>query len=96
MKIYLDDTRKAPKGFKLVKSYKECIRLLKTKQVEEISLDHDLGGSKTGNDIILWIEEQCFLSDDYNPPKISIHSANPVGVLKMKAGIENIIKIKGD
>jgi hypothetical protein len=42
MKVYLDDTRKAPFGWELVKTADEAVEKLKTGKVEAIALDHDL------------------------------------------------------
>ena len=43
MKVFLDDERKAPEGWVRVRWPEEAIELLQNGQVEEISLDHDLG-----------------------------------------------------
>lgn len=92
MKIFLDDERQAPPGWLRVFSPKEVINFLKTNQVEEISLDHDLGddqGIGTGYDVILWIEGQVVLYG-FKPPIIHVHSANYSARDKMLAGIESI------
>jgi hypothetical protein len=96
MKIYLDDEREAPAGWVRTYSVKETIKLLESFQVEEISLDHDLGDDQnlgTGYDCILWIEERTFNDPKYNPPTMSIHSANPAGRENMARGIMSINKI---
>ncbi len=69
----------------------EAIALLATGDVEEISLDHDLGDDArgTGYDVILWIEEGVALRG-FKPPKIGVHSANSSARLKMLAGIAAI------
>jgi len=96
MKIYLDDMRECPEGFILAKTALEAIELLKNNQVEEISLDHDLGDDKnlgTGYDVVKWIEEQVAVNN-YIPPKIiKVHSANISARTKMELGIQNIFKI---
>ena len=91
MKVYLDDIRKPPAGWKLVKWPDEAIKLLKTGKVEEISLDHDLGDDErgTGYDVVLWIEEQV-VRNKFNPPKIKVHSANVSARKKMELGIKSI------
>jgi len=94
MKIYLDDERTPPSGWKLLKTPKEVIKYLKTGKVEELSLDHDLGDDKnigTGYDVLLWIEEQVYLHN-FKPPKIKVHSANVSARTKMEAAIKNINK----
>lgn len=99
MKIYLDDERPTPEGW--IRCYwpQEVISYLQTGNVEELSLDHDLGDSeaaarelrkeRTGYDVIEWIEEMVY-NNALRPPHIKIHSANPTGRLKMQAGIKCI------
>lgn len=82
VKIYLDDLRDIPKGCIGARTYDEMVtymRLFKD-NVEEISLDHDLGTDSEGNllkngyDFVkLFCEEGMFAS------KIYIHTDNPVG-----------------
>lgn len=91
MKIFLDDKRPAPDGWKRVNWPEEAIELLKTGKVTEISIDHDLGDDErgTGYDVILWIEE-AVATRGYRPPIIHVHSANPSARRKMEMGIESI------
>ncbi len=95
MKIFLDDEREAPEGWTRVRWPEEVIELLKTGDVEEISLDHDLGDDErgTGYDVILWIEEAVVVKG-FVPPKIKVHSANSSARIKMEAGVKSILKIK--
>ena len=63
MKVYLDDQRKAPKGWWQVKTAFGAISYLKSMQVTEISLDHDLGErSGTGYEVLCWIEKEVHLN----------------------------------
>ncbi len=91
MKVFLDDVREAPKGWKRVFWPQDAIALLMTGSVDEISLDHDLGNDKrgTGYDVITWME-QAVIERGLIPPKINIHSANPVARRHMEAGIRSI------
>lgn len=77
MKVFLDDERETPNGW--VRAYwpDEAISLLKTGNVKEISLDHDLGSDErgTGYDVILWIEEMV-VTFGFNPTIIHVYSAN--------------------
>lgn len=77
MKVFLDDLRIAPDGWVHVYWPDEAIALLKTGDVEEISLDHDLGDDArgTGYDVIIWIEEAVALRG-FQAPRIFVHSAN--------------------
>src|ERR1700761_4789354 len=91
MRVYLDDERVTPDGWIRVYWPEEAIALLETGQVEEISLDHDLGDDArgTGYDVVLWIEEAVALRS-FVPPKIAVHSANSPARAKMLAGIQAI------
>jgi len=102
MKIWLDDIRSAPEGWVHVRTAEEAIDLLgRTPDVEEISLDHDLGepldefGSGQGvvNTLERW---QAYGEDKFVPKKISIHSANPVGRKNMQAAIDSIERMRND
>ena len=96
MKIYLDDTRPVPNNsWTLTKTAQETIQYLISTNVEEISLDHDLGDDKengTGYDVLFWIEEQVYTTINYIPPKIiNIHTANVVARKKMEQSLKSII-----
>jgi hypothetical protein len=95
MKVFLDDERPPPDGWKLVRWPEEVIALLKTEKVTEISLDHDLGDDEhgTGYDVILWIEERVAMKN-FLPPKINVHSANSSARQKMEAGIKSIERLQ--
>ena len=73
--MYLDDERTEPDGWVRVKTPAQTIALLETGEVSHLSLDHDLGddeGIGTGYDVVLWMEEQVFLTERgnfYNAPK---------------------------
>jgi len=66
MKLWLDDRRPAPAGWTRAFSVAEAQALLKTGQVEEASLDHDLGACETcmgGSSLEEWLE-----AHDYDMP----------------------------
>ena len=94
MKLFLDDERIPPEGWIRVRWPEEAIEILKTGKVVELSLDHDLGDDEhgTGYDVILWIE-QAVATENFVPPKITVHSANPPAREKMEAGIRSIQRI---
>lgn len=94
MKLYLDDERPAPPGWRLVRWPHEVIGLLATGEVTDLSLDHDLGDDArgTGYDVITWLEEQV-ATGDFLPPAISVHSANTAARQRMEAGIASIHRL---
>ena len=95
MKLWVDDVRPAPEGYKLCKSVNEAKWAVEYVEenfkrtndpyykLELIDLDHDAGeyASQGGDYIKLldWLEETC-----RNYP-IRIHSMNPVGRGNMRA-----------
>lgn len=93
-KIYLDDERQTPIGWHGCRWPEEVIQLLKTGTITHLSLDHDLGDDVhgTGYDVILWIEKQV-ATNNFQPPEITVHSANISARTKMEAGIRSIQKL---
>jgi len=92
MKLWLDDIRPPWKhgyvGWEWVKTADEAIELLKTGNVTEASLDHDLSveatlgnpspHEKTGYTVVCWMEE-----NNVWPSRVNVHSLNPVGRRRM-------------
>ncbi len=94
IKVYLDDERATPEGWRRVYWPDEAILLLDSAEVTHISLDHDLGDDArgTGYDVILWIEEAVALRG-FRPPIITVHSANPTARQRMEAGAAKIRRL---
>ncbi len=92
MKVFLDDERTAPDGWVQVRWPDEAIELLKSGDVDELSLDHDLGDDDrgTGYTVLLWLEEQVLVHGMQPPKKIVVHSANTSARQKMEAAIKVI------
>jgi hypothetical protein len=95
--IYLDDLRPTPEGW--VRCYwpEEVIKLLKTKDVSRISLDHDLGeegyDARSGRDVLTWIMEQVVTDPNFIPPKIMIHTDNASAMESMKLTARRICEL---
>lgn len=81
-------------GWVLVRWPEEAIALLEKGEVTHISLDHDLGDDDrgTGYDVVLWIEEAVATSA-FNPPTITVHSANFSARQKMELGVKSIERL---
>jgi hypothetical protein len=56
------------------RNFKQAVSLLSLNNINEISLDHDLGKGKTGYDLAKWMT-----ANKKWPEKVHVHSANPVG-----------------
>lgn len=98
MKVYLDDAREAYQGWVRAYTPDEVIHLLKSGQVEQLSLDHDLGGDDeigTGYTVLQWIENEVALNGFVPPSVIKVHSANPSVHTKMHQAIESIMRLAG-
>ena len=97
MKIWLDDIREAPKGWTRCFGPDQVIEFIEGGEVEEISLDYDLGLvddrgiDRNGEDVLKWIEQQLVeRGDSFQLPVIKIHSANPVGRQRLQRALEAI------
>lgn len=90
-KLFLDDqiddpntpSRHAPYGFlKAASSYDAKMLVVIGGMPDYMDLDHDLGG---GDDAVIFLN---WLAEEYpnGPvPKYNVHSANPVGVARIKS-----------
>jgi hypothetical protein len=94
MKVWLDDEREPPEGWVGVRWPEDAIELLVEKQVDVISLDHDLGDDDrgTGYDVVEWIEE-AVVKRGFEPPEIRIHSANISARQRMEDAIRSIRRL---
>lgn len=78
MKLWVDDERPAPDETWLVATFsdeaKGFLRLARAAGtfIEEISLDHDLGGDDTGMKVLDWM-----IQENLWPKVLTIHTANP-------------------
>ncbi len=78
MKLFLDDIRREPEGYVLVRSFEDCIFELGTKVYDTVSLDYALGERFTGLDVLKWmVRNQKF------PQKLNIHSTHGWGRAEM-------------
>lgn len=79
-KIWVDDLRPPPdETWAVATNSTVAINMLISHKVlnipiDEMSLDHDLGGDDTSRKVVLYMIE-----NDIWPDEIHIHSANPVG-----------------
>jgi hypothetical protein len=97
MKLWLDDTRDPAEhgriGWVWVKTAAEAIELLKTGEVEQLQLDHDLTVEQTlgnddheptGYDVALFLEENPHLCPVNGT---GVHSMNPAGRARMEVAL---------
>lgn len=98
MKLWHDDVRAAPDGWARAVTNADAKEFLTTRDVEEISLDHDLGateeqiarlgyaaagqGEETGYDLVRWMIDTGTV-----PKYVTIHSWNPIGAERMSQAL---------
>lgn len=99
MKLWIDDVRPAPYGYRLARSVNEAKRDIEDYEImrrmsggkkyyiiEVIDIDHDAGDyAKDGGDYIKLLD---WLEETGRNYPIHIHSMNPVGVQNMRAIIK--------
>ncbi len=105
MKIYLDDERMPPDdSWLLLRHPSPVVRMLIMNEgkVTHLSLDHDLacfdgfrGAEITGYDVLCKIEQAVVEGTLQQVPKLTVHSANPVGRKRMLAAIAAIERMSG-
>jgi hypothetical protein len=98
VKVWLDDRREAPEGWVHVRTPEEAIELLRGGEVEEISLDHDLGldageRERTGYDVLLWLEAHVAAGRARPPAVMTVHSGNVGAVKRMEQAVESIRRL---
>lgn len=102
IKIWLDDERDAPEGWKRCLWPEQVVMLIVSAglsgkfKVTDISLDHDLGedNGRTGYDVIRYIQKQL-VTGQWNGkiPNLYCHSDNPVGRKHIELGIASILRL---
>src|SRR5689334_18820722 len=100
MRVWLDDRRTPPEpDWVWVRTPSEVIELLRSGEVEELSLDHDLSliegdREETGYDVLLWLEQQFGNGiAEFPLPKLKAHTSNPVAMRRMNLAIMSIERL---
>jgi hypothetical protein len=98
VRVWLDDERAAPEGWVHVRTPEEAIELLRGGDVQELSLDHDLGldagaRERTGYDVLLWLEAEVGARRARPPAAMTVHSGNVAAVKRMEQAIESIRRL---
>ncbi|MFB6890171.1 cyclic-phosphate processing receiver domain-containing protein [Kitasatospora sp. NPDC056327] len=78
----IDDLRPLPRATQIARTSREGIRLLEEHRerfIDELWLDHDLGGDDTVMPVVTLMEEAAFEGQPFRIGAVFVHSANPVG-----------------
>ncbi len=91
MKLYVDDQRPAPAGWIRATNLEEAVSHLRTGNVEELSVDYDLGDSSfgTGLDVLDWLAGAVHRGE-VKKPKLHAHSGSPLGRRRLELRIDDI------
>jgi hypothetical protein len=78
----IDDLRPLPRATRIARTSREGIELLQQHRdsiVDELWLDHDLGGDDSIMPVVTLLEEAAFNGRPFQIRTIYVHSANPSG-----------------
>ncbi|MCD0450550.1 hypothetical protein LO762_15320 [Actinocorallia sp. API 0066] len=78
----IDDLRSLPRTTRLARTSAGGIQLLKEHHnefIDELWLDHDLGGDDSIMPVVALLEEAAFNGHPFQVGTIFVHSANPIG-----------------
>jgi hypothetical protein len=85
----IDDLRALPRATQIARTSHEGILLLEQHrhhEIDELWLDHDLGGDDTIMPVVALLEEAAFDGRPFQIGMIFVHSANP-------SGAETIVRV---
>jgi hypothetical protein len=75
--LVVDDLRHFPFPARYARTSKRALALLaRTPTLDELWLDHDLGGSDTTIPVVDWLAERAFAQNPYPVGQIYVHTAN--------------------
>lgn len=98
MKVFVDDWREAPQGWKLVRTITEAIRLLETGEVKIISLDYDIQffglSAQFADDNYGTVARYiAVMPKDKLPNRVYLHTANEEGQKEMKGKLSPLVEV---
>ncbi|WP_435173469.1 cyclic-phosphate processing receiver domain-containing protein [Actinacidiphila sp. bgisy145] len=78
----IDDLRPLPRATRIARTSIEGIQLLQEHRdgfIDELWLDHDLGGDDSIMPVVTLMEEAAFSGRPFDIGTVFVHSANPIG-----------------
>lgn len=78
----IDDLRPLPRATRIARTSREGVDLLEEhrgRYVDELWLDHDLGGDDSILPVVTLLEEAAFEGRPFLIGTVYVHSANPIG-----------------
>ncbi len=82
--LVVDDRRVMPFAARYARTSARAIHMLgRSGHLQQLWLDHDLGGDDTGMAVADWMAEQAFLGHPLDVECIFVHSANGPGAQRL-------------
>ncbi|MFE6687440.1 cyclic-phosphate processing receiver domain-containing protein [Streptomyces sp. NPDC057743] len=78
----IDDLRPLPRATRIARTSRDGIQLLQEHRdgyIDELWLDHDLGGDDSIMPVVTLLEEAAFSGRPFPIGMVFVHSANPIG-----------------
>ena len=78
----IDDPRPLPRATRIARTSREGVQLLQEHRdsfIDELWLDHDLGGDDSIMPVVTLMEEAAFGGRPFHIGTVFVHSANPIG-----------------
>ncbi|MGW6913919.1 cyclic-phosphate processing receiver domain-containing protein [Kitasatospora sp. NPDC054939] len=78
----IDDLRPLPRATRIARTSRAGVELLQEYRdgfIDELWLDHDLGGDDSIMPVVTVLEEAAFSGRPFDVGTVYVHSANPIG-----------------
>ncbi|WP_316528372.1 cyclic-phosphate processing receiver domain-containing protein [Kitasatospora brasiliensis] len=82
----IDDLRPLPRATRIARTSGDGVRLLEEHRgayIDELWLDHDLGGDDDILPVVALLEEAAFGGEPFRIGTVFVHSANPIGAARV-------------
>lgn len=93
VKLYVDDVRTPPPGWRLARTVDEARRCLDAGGVEEVSLDYFIGEGEGGT----FLPVAHFIAGmpmDRRPKRVRLHTASDAGAARLAAALAGRVEIE--
>ncbi len=91
MKLYVDDVRPAPAGWRLARTVEQAVHLLETESVEELSLDYVIGVYPENNFSPV-ARHVARMPADRRPKTVYLHTSSLQGARELQGILEGYVQ----
>jgi hypothetical protein len=96
VKLYVDDLRTPPAGWRLARTVEEAVRLLEAERFDEVSLDYVIGAAPgaTFEPVARFIAAQ---PAERRPRLVYVHTSSPAGARALErilfGAVERVVRV---